>query len=120
MNRKEAVGKFGEEIARDFLVKKGYEIINCNLKLSYKEIDIIAKRGDFLVFVEVKTRSSSLFGTAADALGSIKIGRFKKAAGHYLGLFKGLDFKKVRLDFIAVDLNKETKLAKIKHFIDIV
>lgn len=113
-------GSYGEEIARNFLIRKGYRVIRSNLKLSYKEIDIIAQKGDVLVFIEVKTRLGLSLGKAADALGSLKISRFKKAVGHYLSQFKGESFRKIRLDFIAIDIDKIKKIAKIKHFTDII
>ena len=114
------VGRFGEEVARRYLSGKGYRIIENNLKLSYKEIDIIALQGDILVFIEVKTRTSGGLGGAVMAIEGRKISRMKKAAGHYLRAYKGRKFDKVRLDFLTLDVNKETKTVKIKHFCDIV
>lgn len=53
------LGKFGEEIAASFLEKEGYRIVGRNIKFGRHELDIIAEDKDFLVFVEVKTRSCS-------------------------------------------------------------
>ena len=120
MRRNKAVGEFGEGIARKYLVSKGFRLVASNLKLSYREIDIIALEGDVLVFAEVKTRVFPGLGSASDALGGLKIKRLKTAIGHYLSEYKGVKYYRVRLDFIAIDINREQKIAKIKHFRDIV
>ena len=56
------LGKLGEELAVQYLVDKGYEILERNWRNIHKEIDIIAKDGKFLVIVEVKTRKSDEYG----------------------------------------------------------
>ena len=55
-------GNLGEEIAVNYLVGKGYEILERNWRNVHKEIDIIAKDGKFLVIVEVKTRQTNEYG----------------------------------------------------------
>jgi putative endonuclease len=62
MTRNQQVGKWGEQAAVDFLIGRGYEIIARNIRTPYGEIDIIAKKGGFLFFVEVKARTSKTFG----------------------------------------------------------
>lgn len=119
MNYNQRVGKFGEELARSYLVRHGYKIIDYNVKTSYQEIDIIAKLNDILVFVEVKTRTSDKFGRADEAVTSVKASNFKKAINYYL--FKNnLKFKDAQADLIAVDINKFKKVAKIKHYKSII
>ena len=54
---KQIIGKIGEQLAADFLLKNGYTLVAQNLHLSKNEIDIIAEDRDFIVFVEVKTRT---------------------------------------------------------------
>lgn len=116
---RQRVGKFGEELAKKFLIKRGYKIIDSNIKTSYKEIDIIAEKEKTIIFIEVKTRTSAKFGNAEDAIESRKIHHFKKAIQNYL--FKNqLLYNEIRADFIAIDLNKNNKTAKIKHFLDII
>lgn len=118
MNYNKNVGQFGETIAKRFLESRGYEIVDQNVKKSYKEIDIVALFGKTLVFVEVKTRTSFLFGSAEDAIGHKKIRYLKQAMGMYLGGYKN-NYDDIRLDFIAVDINKKEKSANIKHYKDI-
>lgn len=118
MNHNQKVGRFGEKLAVDYLIKKKYKIIDTNIQVSYKEIDIIARENKILVFVEVKTRTSDKFGPADEAISSRKVQRLKKAMGMYLKSCK-LEFKDIRLDLIAVDIDKSRKIAKIKHYKDI-
>lgn len=74
------LGKQGEEIAVKFLKKKGYTIIQKNFKTSLGEIDIIARDGDKIVFVEVKTRADDMFGHPFEAVGHKKKEKIRKTA----------------------------------------
>lgn len=56
------LGKEGETIPSEFLQKKGYKILDCNWRHSRYEVDIVAQHNGFLVFIEVKTRSTFKFG----------------------------------------------------------
>ncbi len=62
------VGKFGEDIACRYLESNGYTIIKRNYRASGGEIDIVAKKGTHLAFVEVKTRKNQKFGSASEAV----------------------------------------------------
>ncbi len=82
-------GRFGEDIAAEYLERHGYRIIDKNVHMSHKELDIIAEDDNFLVFVEVKTRSvlyegSSAFGTPARAVDRKKCLNTVYAAESYL------------------------------------
>lgn len=119
MNRKKVVGNFGEKLACEYLIKKGYKIVDRNIKTSYFEIDIIAEKNNLYIFVEVKTRTSNIYGGADGAISSRKIKSIKRGAGRYI--FKNkIDENMVRFDFISVDINKNEKSAKIKHYKDII
>ncbi|MDD4333436.1 MAG: YraN family protein [Patescibacteria group bacterium] len=119
MNYKQTVGQFGEMLAKNYLIRKGYQILDSNVKISYKEIDIIAKNGDFTVFIEVKTRTSSIFGEADEAFSSTKMRRFRTAVANYI-FENNIDENFVKIDLISVDINKYKKIAKIRHFKDII
>ncbi|KKQ62221.1 MAG: TIGR00252 family protein [Parcubacteria group bacterium GW2011_GWE2_38_18] len=119
MNHNKAIGAFGEKIAKDFLLKRGYEIISNNIKASFKEIDLIVKKENILVFVEVKTRASVFLGTAAEMMSTRKLNNIKIGASLYLNNQKN-NYQDLRFDFIAVDIDKGQKTAKIKHFKDII
>lgn len=62
MSSKKETGSFGEEQAVKYLIEKGYQILTRNWRYLKGEIDIVAKKDDWLVFVEVKTRSTIDFG----------------------------------------------------------
>jgi len=77
-------GACGEDAACSFLKKNKYKIIDRNYRCAYGEIDIIAKKGEDLVFVEVKTRSSDKFGTPAQAVTYYKKQNIVRTAQFYL------------------------------------
>jgi putative endonuclease len=118
MNYKQKVGQFGENLVCDFLTKKGYKIIAQNVKLGFQEIDIITKKEDLIVFVEVKTRTNNIFGDAELAVDTLKINNLKKAIEKYI-VINNLDGENIRLDLVVVDIKKEKKTANIKHYSDI-
>lgn len=112
------IGRFGEELARDFLLRAGYSIKKMNLRAGYGEIDIVAEQGETLVFVEVKTRTSDKYGEADEAVDGRKLTNLKKAVERILEE-KGLSEREVRLDLVAVDIDRKRKAARIKHYKDI-
>ncbi len=115
MPYKKIIGNFGENIACIFLKKRGYKIIERNIKLSYQEIDIVAKHDKKIIFIEVKTRTSKYLGAAEDSLYSSQIKNLKKAITNYCYKnYKNLSL--IRLDFIAIDIDKKNKTIKIKHY----
>ena len=78
------LGDFGEEVARLYLESKGCEILARNYKFMRREIDIIARDGEYIVFIEVKTRTSSYNITAAEQVGLKKQERIIYAAQGWL------------------------------------
>lgn len=82
------LGKEGEELAKKFLNKKGYKIIEQNYKTPIGEIDIIARDRETLVFIEVKTRESLEFGMPFEAVNYTKRNKISKVALSYLKRFK--------------------------------
>lgn len=108
------LGKFGEELAVDFLEKNGYEILETNWVFQKAEIDIIAQKDTILAIVEVKTRSSIEFGLPQDFVKPKKIQLLVKAVNEYV-ISNDLDVE-VRFDIIAI--YKEDKQFKIDHIED--
>ena len=114
------IGKFGEDTATVYLKKNGYRIVDRNVHVSHNEIDIIARDNAYLVFVEVKTRSTdstlySDFGTPASAVTRSKQRRTVEAARKYLATTKYTKLQP-RFDVLEVYVDKnERKVIKINH-----
>ena len=108
------LGKFGEELAVDFLQKNGYDILETNWTFQKAEIDIIALKENSLAVIEVKTRSSIEFGLPQDFVKPKKIQLLVKAVNEYI-VSNDLDVE-VRFDIIAI--YKEDKTYKIEHIED--
>lgn len=99
------LGKNGENIAANYLLKSGYEILARNWRYNRDEIDIIAKSGEWLVIVEVKTRTSAWFGEPEMAVTPLKQRSMVRAAEGYI---KELDYTgETRFDVIGILFDKE-------------
>lgn len=83
-NSRQVLGRWGEGLAAEFLVARGLEILSKNFRTPDGEIDLIAKKGDDLVFVEVKTRRNTLYSFPEEAINDEKIEHLESAAGWYL------------------------------------
>ena len=94
------LGRKGEEAAVAYLKKKGYRIVKRNWSFSGYEIDIVSEEGDFIVFVEVKTRTSDVWGDPGDAVTEHRMRRMIRAASHYLKIYR-ID-KPARFDIVTV------------------
>lgn len=110
-----SLGFKGEELAVEFLESKGYKIINRNYKTRLGEIDIIAQDADVLCFIEVKTRTSSRFGSAREAVSATKQKQISKAALSFIKDRNILN-KKCRFDVVSIDFScARAKLELIKN-----
>ena len=98
------VGRRGEDLAYDLLKKKGYKVLERNFRSPLGEIDIIAREGKTLAFIEVKTRLSADFGTAKWAVGSKKQRKLSMVALDYLKRHS-LSDQAARFDVVAIDLD---------------
>lgn len=114
MARHNELGKQGEEIAKKLLNDKGYSIIETNWRFDKDEIDIVAKDGEELVIVEVKTRSTDFYGFPEDAVDSQKERFLIRATEAYLEQ-NGLDID-TRFDIVSIILNE--KETKTYHIVD--
>jgi putative endonuclease len=115
MRKNISLGKRGEEKAVDFLKEKGYEILEQNWRSGRAEIDVIAKSGSCIVFVEVKTRTNYAFGFPEESVSEHKQKMMIKAAGDYL--YKHALECSIRYDIIALYVSKDGTWY-IKHFED--
>lgn len=105
--------KLGEDLAEKFLKQKGYKIIERNFRKGYGEIDIIATFQNTLVFIEVKTRTSNLYGGAIEAIAYHKIKSLIKTSQFYKMLHPNLP-DSMRIDAILIDLDS-SGVKNIEH-----
>jgi len=108
-----STGRKGEELAAAYLTELGYEIVQRNFRHRRYEIDLIVCRGDWLLFVEVKTRSSSTFGHPEDSVNAAQARRIGLAAEEFI--FSTNWQGNIRFDIISVEMGSEVK---ITHFVD--
>jgi putative endonuclease len=115
MKNTQTIGAWGENLARDFLIKRSYKIIGQNERLGHKEIDLIALQAQETVFIEVKTRLAGSLALAEEQINHQKIKKLKSALCAYC-IQNKIPLTSARLDLIAININKGQKMAKIKHF----
>jgi len=113
MSKKADLGEKGELLAAAYLSEKGYEVLMKNYRYKHAEIDIVARIGELLVFVEVKTRSKINFGYPEESVDEKKSAKVIEGAEQYIveSDWQG----DVRFDIISVVVGKEIK---IQHFED--
>ena len=108
------LGKLGEELAVDYLLQSGYQILETNWRFQKAEVDIIALKGNTVASVEVKTRSTNEFGDPQDFVKPKKIKLLVMAMDEYIHR-KDLDVE-VRFDIIAITKNNNG--LEIEHLED--
>jgi len=101
---RKALGSKGEDLAVRYLTKKGYKVIERNYRCQWGEIDLVAREGDTLVFVEIKSRSSSGFGLPQDAVGRFKQEKLIQVARAYMAEHRLPETIPARFDVVAVQL----------------
>jgi len=114
MAKHNELGKKGEKIAREFLLKKGYEILDTNYRFKHLELDIVCKKNDLIIVVEVKTRASSFLAGPHETVTKTKQKSIIKIANQYI-IDKEIDLE-VQFDIISIILNEKQCL--IEHIED--
>jgi putative endonuclease len=103
MRAKDAVGRLGEDLAATYLCDAGLTILERNWRCSHGELDIVARDGEIVIFVEVKTRSSTAFGDPAEAVNRAKAVRLRKLALHWLAEHRDIPYwSQLRFDVVSV------------------
>lgn len=110
---KRKVGQLGESLARDYLKRKGYRILEQNYRTRYAEIDLVARQKDVLVFVEVRTKVGERFGTPEETLNWKKLQQVKRNAFSYASRVKWN--KLYRVDAVCIILNEDQTVGSIRH-----
>lgn len=114
MSKNIDTGNLGESIAKDFLIKKGFKILETNWRFSRAEIDLIVMDQETLVFVEVKTRSTDFFGKPELAVNEHKQKLMTDAANAFM---EHINHEwEVRFDIISIILKKNSHT--LEHFED--
>jgi putative endonuclease len=107
------VGILGEKLAKDFLKKRGYHIWETNYRCPEGEIDIVAEDKDYLVFVEVRTKTSTEFGSPEESITPAKMRRLAAASSRYRQTHSNLP-PSWRIDVVAIELNDKGKPSRIE------
>jgi putative endonuclease len=106
------LGQYGEELAADYLTERGYIIEQTNYRNQYGEIDIIARDGEMLCFVEVKTREDEALGSPFEAITVYKQRQIASMAQIYLNE-KRLDGVNARFDVVGIVIRPEDETAGV-------
>jgi putative endonuclease len=114
MAKHHQLGKKGEQLAKKYLEEIGFKILETNWRYGKDEVDIIAKDGNELVIIEVKTRSTSYFGEPSEAVGLTKENFMIRAAESYLEI-NDLDTD-TRFDIVSIVIDKRS--THIEHIRD--
>lgn len=115
MNRRQRLGKWGEETARKYLLSRGYRLLGQNVRTPYGEIDLIVQQdGDpsTVVFVEVKTRASTSLGWPEESVTLRKAHHLMDSASHYAAEH---GIETWRIDVIAI-VGIPGKWYRLRHF----
>lgn len=110
------LGNRGENSAAAFLKKQGYRILGRNCRNHFGEIDLVARDGDWIVFVEVKTRTSHATGHPAEAVTRVKQAKLTKLALVWLKAHRLLE-RRFRFDVVAITWGQGSLPTQIEHYI---
>ena len=111
MNRQQ-LGKLGEKLAREFLEKRGYHTLETGFRCQSGEIDIVAQEKDYLVFVEVRTRSNLKFGTPEESINRRKKQKLIATSMNYINSHRDLPAS-WRIDVVAIEITSRGKVKRL-------
>ncbi len=126
MSQHNDVGKIGEDLAKEYLQKQGYKIMEKNYRTKYAEIDLVAKKSEGflglgkskLVFVEVRTKVGENFGSPEDTLNKAKLWKVLQNAKTY-SAFKSWQGA-ARIDAVCIVLNQDFSVSRLTHHENII
>lgn len=118
MTYQKQIGKIGEDIAADYLLKQGCQILAQNYSVRFGEIDLIALDGRELIFVEVKTRTTDTFGAPEASVTPAKMERMQSAALMWLQAHPDIP-DNWRIDVIAILIDHQNSVLDLQHFINV-
>jgi putative endonuclease len=111
---RQGLGRRGEDLAAQHLTAKGYEIADRNWRCETGEVDLVARDGDCLVVVEVRTRRGRMLGTPEESITSAKRGRLITLADAYVDEYQWQgDW---RIDVVAIEMDQRGRLLRLDHY----
>lgn len=112
-----ASGELGERIAAAFLALKGYTILDANVRVARREVDLVATDGIAIVAVEVKLRRGSRYGSAAEAIDERKLARLRVALS---GIARELGNRSSpRIDVVTIDIDEAGDRMTVEHYVGV-
>ena len=115
-----STGRAGEDAALKYLNSRDYQLLARNYRCHLGEVDLIMRRGDRLVFVEVRSKSGTRFGLPQESVGAAKLSRLRRIAEYYLGFeLRGGWPGPVGLEVVAVSFSPSGQVERIEHITDI-
>jgi putative endonuclease len=112
-----ATGELGERIAAAFLKLKGFEIVDANVRVARREVDLVARDGNAVVAVEVKLRWGRRFGAAVEAIDERKLARIRVALS---GIARELgDERSPRIDVVTIDVDESGDRMSVEHYVGV-
>ncbi|MFO7625060.1 MAG: YraN family protein [Anaerolineales bacterium] len=114
-NSKQSLGRWGENLAANHLTKNNYTILEMNTRTPYGEIDLIASKDGVIVFIEVKTRTSTKFGLPEESINQRKQAHILSSAQHYIQEHPQVEGA-WRIDVIAIQRFSGNRPPLITHF----
>ncbi len=113
------LGTHGERLAEEHLVGLGYRILDRNWRWRKGELDLVAERGQEIVFVEVKSRRSQTYGLPEESITRAKREKLIQAAYAYLGSANRQDVH-WRIDVVAIDMDRDGEVVRLEHIVSAV
>ena len=111
--KRQDTGTLGEKMAAGFLKKQGYHILQTNYRCPEGEVDIVARHKDCLVFVEVRAKRSSAFGSPEESITPVKMDRLRRVAAHYRQTHDDIP-DSWRIDVVAVEIDRQNRPLRIE------
>lgn len=109
------LGDFGESVVAAYLARRGYAILERKWRCSVGEVDLIARHGDQVVFLEVRTRRGAMRGSAEESITPTKQQRLIALAYAYLDTYCLSDTTPWRIDVVAVEVDRAGRVTHLNH-----
>ncbi len=114
LRKRHPKGEKGEKSALCHLKKQGLKLISANFSCRFGELDLVMEESTTLVFIEVRSRSPSRFGSASNSITPAKISKIQKTAAHFLQLHPQYNHWLCRFDTVAITINDDSKQNRLE------